>query len=165
TERGLFTACMDDFRRRRVAIGDGPTTERIGLPHSNLLKGAAEDVLYHRVLLWRDQGAVRSGRGDPVVDSREGPPGVAADPRVGQFDGCRLDVSAAEPRAVRVGRDLWGVTADNQQGHLGGHSLARTSAGTLRTRGRGAGARTAVPRGRDAASLLVMGRPPAAVLG
>ena len=33
---GLFTAWGSNFRARRVAIGDGPLTARIGFPHSSL---------------------------------------------------------------------------------------------------------------------------------
>ena len=37
-ERGLFTALGDDFRARRVAIGGGPLTARIGFPRSTYRK-------------------------------------------------------------------------------------------------------------------------------
>ena len=38
------------FRTRRVAIGDGPLSGRIGFAHSTYRKWTVERVLYHRVL-------------------------------------------------------------------------------------------------------------------
>jgi len=48
--RGLFRTWEDYFRTRRVAIGDGPLSGRIGFAYSTYRKRTVERVLYHRVL-------------------------------------------------------------------------------------------------------------------
>ena len=48
--RGLFRTSEDYFRTRRVAIGDGPLSGRIGFAYSTYRKRTVERVLYHRVL-------------------------------------------------------------------------------------------------------------------
>src|SRR6476661_279709 len=164
-DRGLFTAWESSFWARRVAIGGGPLTARIGFHKPACRKRAAENVLYHRVLPLRDRGSVRLGRGDRVVYSGRESSGLATDPGFGKFGGRHADISATESGAVGVGRDLRGVTVDDQQSHLCGYSTAGAGTGPLRARGRGVGARTAVHRGRDTAFLLVMGHPPASVFG
>jgi hypothetical protein len=47
---GLFTALGSSFRMRRVEIGGGPFSGRIGFADSIYRRQAAENVLYHRVL-------------------------------------------------------------------------------------------------------------------
>jgi len=47
---GLFRIWEDYFRTRRVAIGDGPLSGRIGFAYSTYRKRTVERVLYHRVL-------------------------------------------------------------------------------------------------------------------
>ena len=47
---GLFRTSEDYFRTRRVAIGDGPLSGRIGFAYSTYRKRTVERVLYHRVL-------------------------------------------------------------------------------------------------------------------
>ena len=49
-EGGLFRTSEDYFRTRRVAIGDGPLSGRIGFAYSTYRKRTVERVLYHRVL-------------------------------------------------------------------------------------------------------------------
>jgi hypothetical protein len=48
--RGLFRTSEDYFHARRVAIGDGPLSGRIGFAYSTYRKRTVERVLYHRVL-------------------------------------------------------------------------------------------------------------------
>jgi hypothetical protein len=79
-----------NLRDRRVAMGDGLLTARIG----SLIQSSI-----------------------PIEDRR----GVVANPWPGTFSGSHLDRSAAQSRPVRVGRDLRGLPADDQQGHLDGH--------------------------------------------
>ena len=109
------------------------------------------------------------GREDDQVAGADQLLGAVVHPDAGSgtrllvVDASHLDVSAAQSRPVRVGRNLRGIAVDDQQDHLDGHPstrAGRAGAGPLRPGRRGAGARTAVHRGRDLASLLVMGRHP-----
>src|SRR6476659_4230799 len=74
---GLFRTSEDYFRTRRVAIGDGPLSGRIGFAYSTYRKRTVERVLYHRVLSLRDSRSVRVDRADPVFHSRGGSPRLA----------------------------------------------------------------------------------------